>query len=537
MNSPSANDDTTQGTNPPDAGGAHEAPCPDCGEMVRKGLLRCWNCGAFMDKGIEARFQEMQENPAPMIFSEVPEDDEPVSVETTQMVTSASDDDFQLAGSIGTVLPADQQTDAADAAEDDDGGDDEPVGEASGPDDAGSDSAEETSSGDDDKPQLAHSVATGGDALLEVALQEEAETRKRRKKQRRLVGGTRTPGGFIIFCPYGCKIEVKDQNRGMTGRCPRCGAPFIVPVDPPKFKTEKSEKAEEEKAAAETDFASWLDGLHVHTVNPEKLKLKADSLTKEFVPTDFAFGKEQLLLITFGKKGGGLFGGGGGKPEELREAAQTHLREGKPVDQVPDAEVKPIELDALSELRVVQPVESRAHSLFAGIPVFGAGRIAIQLPLQEDSAETQYVSMGLTEFREFARLLEEKYGVKGLADNTGIPMVDEYETHRCHYSSVAVKALKHLEFYQADPKVEPVIAGWKCGACGIVVSEDARNKEKLGGKGGKGLAKTKCPKCQQKFGDNPLYSLPELTESPSMNADDSGSGADAETSAADAAKS
>lgn len=110
----------------------HEVPCPDCGEMVRKGLLRCWNCGAFMDKGIEARFQEMQENPAPMIFSEVPEDDEPVSVETTQMVTSASDDDFQLAGSIGTVLPADQQTDAADAAEDDDGGDDEPVGEASG---------------------------------------------------------------------------------------------------------------------------------------------------------------------------------------------------------------------------------------------------------------------------------------------------------------------------------------------------------------------------------------------------------------------
>ncbi|QDU39124.1 hypothetical protein Mal4_34590 [Maioricimonas rarisocia] len=531
MNSPSKNDDTKQGTNPPEAGASNEMPCPDCGEMVRKGLLRCWNCGAFMDKGIEARFQEMQENPAPMIFSEAPEDDEPVSVETTQMVTSASDDDFQLDGSIGTVLPAEDQTDAA---EEDDAGDVEQPGGV-----AGAESTGETAGDDQEKAGVAHSVATGGDALLEVALQEEAEARKRRKKQRRVVGGMRTPGGFIIFCPYGCKMEVKDQNRGMTGRCPRCGAPFIVPVDPPQFKSQKSEKAEAEKAAVETDFQAWMEALHVHTVNPEKLKLKADSLTKEFVPTDFAFGKDELVLLVLGKKGGGLFGGGGGKAEELREAAQAHLREGKPVDQVPDAEVTKIEADTLSQLRVVQPVESRAHSLFAGIPVFGAGRIAIQLPLQEDSTETRYVSMGLTEFREFARQLEEKYGLTGLADKTGIPMEDEFETHRCHYSSVAVKALKHLEFYQADPKVEPVVAGWKCGACGIVVSEDARNKEKLGGKGGKGLAKTKCPKCQQKFGDNPLYSLAEVTESPSMSGTDSGSDADAnqEPAATDAAKS
>ncbi|MFG0334933.1 MAG: hypothetical protein ACF8TS_16375, partial [Maioricimonas sp. JB049] len=438
---------------------------------------------------------------------------------------------------IGTVLPAEEQTDAADAgdvADADDAGQVEQTGEASG-----SESGERAAD-DQQTSDTAHSVATGGDALLEVALQEEAETRKRRKKQRRIVGGMRTPGGFIIFCPYGCKMEVKDQNRGMTGRCPRCGAPFIVPVDPPQFKAEKRETTKTEKAAVETDFKAWIEGLHVHTVNPEKLKLKADSLTKEFVPTDFAFGNDELLLIVLGKKGGGLFGGGG-KPEELRDAAQAHLRDGKPVDEVPDAEITRIESDALDQLRVVQPVESRAHSLFAGIPVFGAGRIAIQLPLQEDSTETRYVSMGLTEFREFARLLEEKYGVTGLAEKTGIPMEDEYETHRCHYSSVAVKALKRLEFYQADPKVEPVVAGWKCGSCGIVVSEDARNKEKLGGKGGKGLAKTKCPKCQQKFGDNPLYSLPELTESPSMSGTDSDAGTDTETdkdaATSDAAKS
>ena len=39
-------------------------------------------------------------------------------------------------------------------------------------------------------------------------------------------------------------------------------------------------------------------------------------------------------------------------------------------------------------------------------------------------------------------------------------------------------------------------------------------KEKLGGKGGKGIAKTKCPKCQQKMGNVPLYTLKSLTEAP-----------------------
>jgi hypothetical protein len=39
------------------------------------------------------------------------------------------------------------------------------------------------------------------------------------------------------------------------------------------------------------------------------------------------------------------------------------------------------------------------------------------------------------------------------------------------------------------------------------VSEESREKEKLGGKEGKKIAKTACPKCKKPFGELPLYTL------------------------------
>ena len=75
-------------------------------------------------------------------------------------------------------------------------------------------------------------------------------------------------------------------------------------------------------------------------------------------------------------------------------------------------------------------------------------------------------------------------------------------------SGVKVPALEHLPYYQADPELKIVLAGWQCGACGVVISEAAREAAKFGGKNAKGIAKAKCPQCEQKFGSNPLYTLP-----------------------------
>ena len=51
------------------------------------------------------------------------------------------------------------------------------------------------------------------------------------------------------------------------------------------------------------------------------------------------------------------------------------------------------------------------------------------------------------------------------------------------------------------------LRGHRCTACGLVVSEESRRKEKIGGLNGKGLAKAKCPKCGGKFGTAPLYQV------------------------------
>ena len=369
-----------------------ESPCPECSEMVRQGLVRCWNCGAFMNASIEARYQELQTNPAPPIFSQVP-DDEVTSVDPSP------DEDFEL-GVDDTA--ANRQTDLdgleAAAAEEATGG--------------------PTATTPDDAAEASHSVATAGDVLFAAAMQEQAENRERRKRRATMVGGAKTPGGFIIFCPYGCRVEVKEQHRGSQGRCPRCRAPFLVPTDPPDFsairKAAATAAAAEDQGEADKPDRQWIEDLHVHVVPPENLKLKADSLLKEFTQQDFAFNSDGIMRVSLVKKAGGFFGGSdANKKSETRTAVRRHLQENKTASSAPADEVSLYSAEQAQELRVVQPVASRAHSLFHGVPVFGKGRVAVQLPIGDDGTPT-YVSMGVIQFRKFAQALKQLAGHRRL---------------------------------------------------------------------------------------------------------------------------
>lgn len=469
-----------------------ESPCPDCGEMVRVNSLRCWNCGAFMNRDLEQKFMEMQANPAPTIYSELPQEE----------VSSYEDDedDFELS------MPAVKSGARGETAESSVIGEEESAAPLPS-----------TPDGDAPPPQddsgVAHSEATGGDALLDIAMQEEKESRKRRKG-RMQSGGMRTPGGgLIIFCPYGCRIEVKEQHRGMTGRCPRCRAPFIVPIDPPQFKKAKAEVESEPTEAASGGFDHWLHDLHLHIVNPEKLKLKADSLAKDYSEIDVGLSKEQFLAACLAKKGAKLKEE---KKQELRDALVGHLQEGKPEEELPAAEKYAFSTEELSQLRVVQPTATRGESIFMGIPVFGEGRIAVQLPLTEQSQETLYLSMGLTQFWDFAKAVEEHFGITDLGKGAGIPPEHVYSNYKCHYNDTPIKALENMEFYHADPMVKLEVAGYRCGACGLAVSEAGRKKKSLGGKSPKGIAKAKCPKCGSKMGENLLYALQSEIQEPAM---------------------
>lgn len=501
-----------------------EKPCPDCGEMVRPNSVRCWNCGGFMRKDMAVKFQQMQMNPKPMGHLEVPQ------MDTGNLALAGDDDDdFELSvpmnqsvaftipplTPVSTAPPAGQvrieppkdTSDIPTLASPLGGAVIEPLSPISSLTPEGS------------KPAKSERPKTEDDALLDLVTQDIHETAARRKKRNTMVGGVRTAsGGFIIYCPYGCRFEVKDSNRGMSGKCPRCKAPFIVPIDPPDYSASKkaatsagvatADAASAKPSDAAGAYAGWMKDLHLHSVSPDKLKLKADSLLKEFTEYDVAFSSEGLLLVNVAKKGGGLFGGGDKKKQEARDAMLQALKDGKPVTELVVADKQLFTAEQVRQLRVVQPVANRGESMFAGIPVFGSGRIAVHLPYTDDATHAlpQYLSFSLSEFRTFAKALE-AFGLENFGGESGAPVTDSYDVAECHITKAPIRILRNLDYYKADPTFKLIKAGFKCGACSLTVSEAGRAKDNLGGKDGKAIAKQKCPKCQQKMGDNPLMSL------------------------------
>ncbi len=463
-----------------------------------------------MNRELEQKYLELQAAPKKVYFSQLPD-----NADVHEATTEAQEDDFVLTPRTVSESPikpaAETKKPKAKAA---------PDMLADAPDDAPAPApvAKAAAPAAPAEPGVAHSVATGGDALLDIAMSEETEARKKRRT--RASGPIRTATGFIIFCPYGCKVEVKDQHRGMTGKCPKCRAPFVVPAAPPDydFAREREKNVAEQAAASSAPggFVAWMQDVHVHTVNPTKLKLKEGSLVKDFAPFDIGFGLGKMLVVSLAAKKGGMFGGKKGGSGDPREAILAHLKDGKPPEDVPAAMKKVYTADDVRQMRVVWPEASRAASAFHGVPVFGKQIIAVQLPLVGEG-DPQYASFTLSQFRTFNKHLEELYGVEGLAANLGIPMTDEFTTSKCHYSEAQVKALKDADWYLADTSRPATIAGYRCESCGVTVSEAARKKEKLGGANGKGLAKATCPKCKKKFGNKPLYSLPEAESGPTMS--------------------
>lgn len=514
----------------------NETPCPLCNEMVRVGLVRCWNCGSFMREDIAEAYRKMQENPAPMIFSPLPEeteesaqaesqgstatmtaysdrDDDDFELDQSVSVTEyeASDDDFQLAG--GVEVSQESQSTIPLARE-------ESAEEAKQHAEEEQAATEEGETAEAKKKEVAaepdedHSVATGGDVLLNVALEEEKEDKRRRKGGRRRRRASKIEGGIVVYCPNGHRIRVREEYRGSAGKCPACNVMYLVPMGAPQQETQESSATEENQAEAGAEvfdagaYKHWFQNIKLHAVDPTKLKLKPNSLEKAFTSVDVALSSEKMLLLGLVK--GGLLGGGSkDKQDNARMEIATHLREEKDDAEIPAASVQSISAEQLQKLRVVFPTMYDHESIFAGVPVFGKGRIAIALPKQEDVKENQYLTFSLTEYRKFAEALAELQGVSELGQDSGIPMTDEVRQVTCHYSEETFETLENenLEFYEADPEIELTLVGRQCQGCQLIVSEDSRKKERIGGKAGKAIAKAKCPKCNEKFGNISLWQI------------------------------
>jgi hypothetical protein len=538
-----------------------EVPCPDCGEKVRKGLVRCWRCGGFLRQDIADSYQKMLDAPKQVTLSDAPPEDPLPDVGGAAI--ESTDDDFELADGLSMMtqeehsqIQADQAAETAAARTPDEiysirrnsrpapaesaapasepktptaadsGIDKEPP--ASGVTDA---AATEAPAAAVQAEPAAAPLQSTGDPLLDIAIQEENEAKQRQKgRRKKRASGERQamPGFVFVFCPNGHRIQVEDRHRGQTGRCPRCKSFFHVPGIDWDAEKRKKEQAELEQKK-ESRFKGWMLDMRLHQVDPTKLKLKAGSLEKDFQEVDLGYAADQIIVATNGKQGAGLFGGEKNKKkkEELRAEMQDHLRLEKEILDLPAAGYRLFGKEDMEKVSVVQPAAYAHESMFAGIPVFGTGRIAVRLPVTDQDKDVKdilFVSFGLSDFRDFAKHLAEMFEVKDLGQLEGVPLEDSKSTYKCHYSDRKIETIEATEFHTSDPNIKLETVGRKCQGCGLVVSEDSRKKEKLGGAAGKGIAKAKCPKCKGKFGDTTLYAINEaeaqdegMSESGGMN--------------------
>ena len=347
------------------------------------------------------------------------------------------------------------------------------------------------------------------DPLLDAAMQEQAESGKRRRPKRVKKQLNLSADAFLVFCPNGHRIVVREQFRGRIGRCPNCRQPFFVPTESVAVEENTEAVAVTPTGDSVGAYAGWILDVRLHSVNPTKLKLKEGSLVGTHDVVDLGFSPEHMLLaVVFPANTAFRSMVEAKKTAANREELRSHLAASKPLDQAPVARVVLLAAEQFAGLRMVQPSIPGDESIFAGVDVFGPGRIAMRLPgLETNPAERQYLSFSLSQYRAFAEAVRQRFGMGELAPAALVPEVDEFEEATCHYSEQKIRSLKNIVYHRNDGTIPLQLLGWKCVGCGLVVSEDARRKEKIGGKSESSVAGAKCPKCKSKFGDQRLYAL------------------------------
>ena len=525
----------TEAAAPRAAGGVREA-CPHCGEMVRAGLLRCWSCNGFMRADIAARYHDLTTNPQKIIYSTIPpeqrQDFLPARATAGPVVDDA--DEFTLSDDVmaGTSFTTGNQAstpfvdlDALTALDGPDkpkavtpGSGTTPVAEKSkekatseAPGVAASAAAAESAA--PSKTDESSTSARGtSDDLFAIAMQEQKDD-KRRKNERL---AERQKRQMLMPCKCGAWIRVQDDMAGKVVRCKQCREAVQVP----EIRRKSAEK-KEEKIVPKLDI-TWINDVWFHVLTPTSVVLKPGSLTAQHTEADIALTESGVHIVAFTsgepkKKSLLSFGAADKKLDRAtqRKQVRDHVEATGELKGLTNCDVRTISREHVSELKLVQPVVKVHESMFAGVPVFGEGRIAVYLPIAQEAGQQAYCSFTLTAWRSFSNRLKELFDVPLPSTENGVPEAERSETLSCFVNQSRVESVRNVVYYQQDPAFELEITGYRCKACGAAVSEEGRKKNKIGGANGKGIAKAKCPKCSGKMGEEPLYKLKKVAEKPS----------------------
>ena len=518
-------------------------PCPHCGEMVRTGLVRCWSCNGFMREDIAERYRKMTSNPQQIIYSTIPQnlrtDYLPPRVgDDKNAVPKAYDSEgFVLTGSAGftknqpakdefalgvgtskstAAQPAAQasppttpvsKADATKPAVPVDGPD-KPTertrgGAAPAPETASdTGQAKGTDSAGTDAPSKAtRGSKAGDDDLLAIAMQDEREVKKRRSDKL----ADRKQKQMLVPCSCGAWIRVHESQAGKVVRCRKCKQPINVP----KIRRKVDKKKEQKAAGIASMDVSWIEDVRFFRLAPTSIVMKPGSVADKFIEADLAITDSQIVVIAFSggdkKKRGLLSKAPKVDRAEQRKQVREQVSKAGNFNDLADVEVHTIAADHVSEIRLVQPILKAHESMFAGVPVFGDGRLAVFLPITFETGEQAYCSQALSAFRTLCNLLKTKFNLELPAADNGVPMGEKVDNLNCFINQSRVEALRDVKYYEQDPAFELELSGFRCKACTAVVSEEGRLKNKLGGANGKAIAKAKCPKCSGKMGEERLY--------------------------------
>ena len=516
--------------------------CPHCGEMVRTGLVRCWSCNGFMREDIAARYRKMTSNPQQIIYSTIPAnqrtdylpprvvDDNavPKAYDSESFVLSgssrtanpqpAAEDGFELGSGTTTSTPASQpvaqNTPPAVSAPKADTT--KPVAPVDGPDKpkeqtaAGAPPAEatkqadQTSSLETEAPtKPTRGSKSGDDDLLAIAMQDEREVKKRRSDKL----ADRKQKQMLIPCSCGAWIRVHQSQAGKSVRCRKCKQPVTVPNIRRKAEKKKTGKAD---AVASIDV-TWIEGVRFFRLAPTSIVLKPGSVADKFIEADLAITDSQIAVVAFTggdkKKRGLLSKAPKVDLAEQRKQLREQISKTGNFTGLADVEVHTISTDHVAEIRLVQPILKASESMFAGVPVFGDGRLAVFLPIALENSEQAYCSQTLSAFRTLCDLLKKKFNLELPAAENGVPATEKFDNLNCFINQSRVESLRDVNYYEQDPAFELELSGFRCKACTAVISEEGRVKNKLGGSNGKAIAKAKCPKCSGKMGEERLYRI------------------------------
>ena len=519
-----------------------QEPCPHCGEMVRSGLVRCWSCNQFMRADVAARYRQLTTNPQPIIYSTISAENRkdflPARAESqsSEAAKIVDNDDFKLGSGVDSVEASDFEIGSGikpvtpPAAPAKSPVVPPPVNQVNGPDKPDSttnvtskskgpetapeptppkaDTAAETPVNAPAPVQGSSRNKGGEDDLLSFAVEEQKEGKKRKNQK----NAERLRKQVLVPCTCGAWIRVNEDQAGKTLRCKQCKQPVVVPGL--KKKSEKQEKpAAKVEATAVQKTVSWIDDAWFHVLSPAALVLKPGSLTGKHTEVDIAFDNSGLHILTFAgtKKKRSIFSFGGGNKKADHQARRQQIREqvekAGNFENLENVEIRKVDGSRSGEVRLVQPVAKVSESMFAGVPVFGEGRIAIFLPIEIDGGKQAFLSFSISGWRVIAEQFKSLFGAELNGTENGIPESDKAETLSCFMNQSRIEAVKGLIFYQKDAAYTLELSGHKCKSCGTTISEEARKAAKLGGVKGKGIAKAKCPKCSNKMQAESLYKI------------------------------